>query len=88
MSEFVTILQDLFEMILVAIGGFIAYAIIDTFMGGRTFKQTAESIEKSVALGVNTVVGLKVLDTAINAVKSKELTIDEIKEILEIVRSS
>lgn len=88
MAEFVTILQELFETILIAIGGFVAYAIVSDFMGGRTFKQTAESIEKTVALGVNTVVGLKVLDTAVDVIKNKELTIDEVKEILEIVRSS
>lgn len=68
--------------------GFVTYIIISDFMGGRTFKQTAESIEKSVALGVNTVVGIKVLDTVIDSIKTKEMSVDEVKEILQIVKSS
>lgn len=88
MSGFEYILQDFFEAILIAVVGFVTYTIISDFMGGRTFKQTAESIEKSVALGVNTVVGIKVLDTVIDSIKSKEVSVDEVKEILQIVKSS
>lgn len=88
MSAFEYILQDFFEAILIAVVGFVTYTIISDFMGGRTFKQTAESIEKSVALGVNTVVGIKVLDTVIDSLKSKEVSVDEVKEILQIVKSS
>lgn len=88
MSGFEYILNDFFETILVGVVSIIAYGIFSEFLSGRTFKQTTDAIERSVALGVNTVVGLEVLNTAISAVKSKEITIDEVKEILQIVRSS
>lgn len=88
MSDFLTILQSFFETTLIALVGFVIYAIVSEFTDGRTFKQTANSIEKSVALGVNTIVGLKVLETAIQGANSKQLTLDEVKEILQIVKSS
>ncbi len=86
-GTFETILNSFFEVILIAIVSFVAYQVVEKYFDGRTFKNAVESIEKSVALGVDTVVNLEVLKTAVNVTQNNGIDYEKLKEVLEIVRS-
>jgi len=91
-GAFETIFQYFIETALIGTLGFVIYEMIEKYFSGRTFKNAVDSIEKATALGVDTVVNLYTLETAVRVAggekeKIRE-TIKEVKEFKETVTAS